>query len=303
MPIKAQQTRFKRFKKYLSSKMFSDDSYSYGEYQKDSKGNIINSSSNQQPGEEDERENWSGRCDFFLSCLGYAVGLGAVWRFPYLCYKNGGGVFLIPYLIFLFLVGIPLFFLELNLGQFTSQGPINCWKMAPIFKGLGFSMVIASFYLCVYYNMIISYSIYFLFYTFENPLPWSKCDPIWKSINCTDDFENFVIRCDQADMYRDPNGLCYSYSSLDRQSIGWWDKEKRLEFQKPVLPSQDFFYVNILQKSDGLENSSGLVWQLVLTLFLAWVIVFLCMFKGIKSSGKVCFSLFYIYSTLKAIFT
>ena len=287
VPISVPKTRRQRLKDYFMKLIFSDDtSYAYGEYQKDDDGNIIDKAVIKSSDPAD-RENWSGRCDFFLSCLGYAVGLGAVWRFPYLCYKNGGGVFLIPYTIFLFLVGIPLFFLELNLGQFTSQGPFNAWKMAPIFKGLGISMTIASFYVCIYYNMIIAYSIYFLFYSFQSPLPWSRCDPIWQSLNCTDDFENFVIRCDQADVYRDPNGLCYNYSSIARQSIGWWDKQKRLEFKKPVLPSQDFFYVNILQKSDGLENSEGLVWQLVLTLFLAWAIVFLCMFKGIKSSGKV----------------
>ena len=62
-----------------------------------------------------------------------------------------------------------------------------------------------------------------------------------------------------------------------------------MEFKKPVLPSQDFFNINILAKSNGLENSEPLVWQLVLCLFFAWLIIFLCMFKGIKSSGKVVY--------------
>ncbi len=288
-PVVLPRTRGQRMKDYVMKKIFSDDtSYSLGEYQKDADGNIISSSVKLNGGPED-RENWSGRCDFFMSCLGYAVGLGAVWRFPYLCYRNGGGVFLIPYFIFLILVGIPIFYLELNIGQFTSQGPINCWKMAPIFKGLGISMTITSFYLAIYYNMIIAYSLYFLFYSFQSPLPWSKCNPILQSMNCTDDFDNFIIRCDQADVYRDPNGLCYSYSSDSRQSIGWWNREKRLEFKKPVLPSQDFFNINILAKSNGLENSEPLVWQLVLCLFFAWLIIFLCLFKGIKSSGKVVY--------------
>jgi SNF family Na+-dependent transporter len=132
-----------------------------------------------------KRETWSGKYDFFVSALAYAVGLGAVWRFPYLCYKNGGGVFLIPYFFFLLVIGVPLVFLEMAVGQFTSSGPLTCWRMAPFFRGLGISMNIVNTYFITYYNMILAYALYFLYYTFAsvigNELPWYKCNPKWSS--------------------------------------------------------------------------------------------------------------------------
>ena len=58
------------------------------------------------------RENWTSRSGFIIAAIGSAVGLGNIWRFPYIAYENGGGAFLIPYLIALITAGLPLLFLD-----------------------------------------------------------------------------------------------------------------------------------------------------------------------------------------------
>ncbi|GCC34555.1 hypothetical protein chiPu_0013030 [Chiloscyllium punctatum] len=98
------------------------------------------------PGEEGdenmERGNWSLKTDYLLSMIGCAVGLGNVWRFPYLAYRNGGGVFLIPYTLMLALIGIPMFFLESSFGQFASLGPVAAWKAVPMLQGFGLAFIV-----------------------------------------------------------------------------------------------------------------------------------------------------------------
>jgi len=80
------------------------------------------------------RGSWARHSQFFLSCVGNAVGLGNIWRFPHLAYKNGGGAFLIPYFVSLVFMGVPLFCLEVALGQFASLGPIAVWEVNVLFK-------------------------------------------------------------------------------------------------------------------------------------------------------------------------
>ncbi|XP_044034714.1 sodium- and chloride-dependent neutral and basic amino acid transporter B(0+)-like isoform X2 [Siniperca chuatsi] len=84
--------------------------------------------------ENPERGNWTNKTESMLSMIGYAIGLGNIWRFPYLAYRNGGGAFLIPYFLMLVLCGTPLFFLESAISQFCSQGPISIWRAVPILQ-------------------------------------------------------------------------------------------------------------------------------------------------------------------------
>lgn len=84
---------------------------------------------------EPERENWGKSIEFLMSCIAMSVGLGNVWRFPFTALENGGGAFLFPYLIVLCIIGRPLYFLEMVIGQFSSRNSIDIFDISPIFRG------------------------------------------------------------------------------------------------------------------------------------------------------------------------
>ncbi|CAH1233368.1 SLC6A5 [Branchiostoma lanceolatum] len=161
--------------------------------------------------------NWSHKMDYLLSLLGFAVGLGNVWRFPYLCYRNGGGAFLIPYVIMLLLSGLPLFLMELALGQFASQGPISVWKLSPIFKGVGFAMFTISSLIGIYYIVLLAYSIFYLFASFTSELPWNTgCTNAWNTPDCTISDHGLIWI----------NGTWYNRTEI--QDTELWNSSKRV---------------------------------------------------------------------------
>uniref|UniRef100_A0A669E6C4 Transporter n=1 Tax=Oreochromis niloticus TaxID=8128 RepID=A0A669E6C4_ORENI len=129
-----------------------------------------------------ERGKWGSKKEFILSVAGAIIGLGNVWRFPYLCYKNGGGAFFIPYVLFLVTCGIPLFVLETALGQYTSQGGIMCWrKVCPLFEGMGYASQMILFYGGISYIVILAWAFLYLFSSFSGELPWATCNNTWNT--------------------------------------------------------------------------------------------------------------------------
>uniref|UniRef100_A0A669PQP9 Transporter n=1 Tax=Phasianus colchicus TaxID=9054 RepID=A0A669PQP9_PHACC len=210
-------------------------------------------------GEMEERGQWSSKVEFVLSVAGEIIGLGNVWRFPYLCYKNGGGAFLIPYLIFLFTCGIPLFLLETALGQYTSQGGVTAWrKICPIFEGIGYSSQVIEVYLNIYYIIILSWALFYLFSSFTTVLPWASCNNPWNSDLCVD-FLN---------------------------SSDWDNRTVPANATSPVV---EFWEKRVLGLTDGIHKLGTVRWELALCLLLAWIICYFCIWKGVKSTGKVVY--------------
>ncbi len=207
---------------------------------------------------------WGSKFQFFLSSLGYAIGFGNVWRFPYLAYENGGGTFLIPYVIMIFFVGLPLFFLEVAVGQYSRVGPSSAYaRMTPIMSGLGICMLAASFLLCIYYNVLVSWVIYYIFAGFAEELPWAKCA------------KNHGSHCIDAKMLKFGEPMCVKNGG------------------PCISAAENFFQHDVMggncSDCTDWEHYGSLQWKLVLCLLLAWFVTGASLIKGIQSSGKVMY--------------
>ncbi|GFR60167.1 transporter [Elysia marginata] len=134
--------------------------------------------------EESERGGWDSWFEFLFSSLGSMVGLGNIWRFPYVCYRSGGGAFLIPFFVSMIVCGCPLIFLETAYCQFSNLGPGKVWVVCPLFKGIGFGMMTVTFVVSIYYTVIMAWTLYYAVASFSSTLPWSVCQPGLRSLEC-----------------------------------------------------------------------------------------------------------------------
>uniref|UniRef100_A0A0P5K3J4 Transporter n=1 Tax=Daphnia magna TaxID=35525 RepID=A0A0P5K3J4_9CRUS len=217
--------------------------------------NVLDTEGDQQP----QRENWGNPAEFLLSCISMSVGLGNIWRFPYVAYANGGGAFLIPYLIVLFFIGRPLYFLEMILGQFSSAGSVKVWEVVPIVKGIGYGQALATWYVVTYYCVLMALAFFYLFSSFQAVLPWTVCKAEW-STNET---------------------ACYNSSgNLTGLDITNTSKSS----------AELFFYKDVLKLAENFDDGLGLPeWRLSLCLLLCWILIFATLAKGVSSSGKVAY--------------
>ncbi len=118
------------------------------------------------PAGSKSREAFGGRWIFILAAMGSAVGLGNIWRFPYIAYENGGGAFIIPYLVALLSAGIPLLFFDYALGhRFKGSPPLTFRRLAKWTETIGWWQVLICVVIGVYYAAILGWSTMYIFFS------------------------------------------------------------------------------------------------------------------------------------------
>ncbi|XP_029380726.1 sodium- and chloride-dependent betaine transporter-like [Echeneis naucrates] len=203
-----------------------------------------------------DRGQWANKTEYIMVVAGSVVGLGNVWRFPYLCYKNGGGAFLIPYIMFAVVCGFPLFLLETSSGQYTQEGFITSWKkLCPLAQGIGYGYFMMKLYdFC--YIVVQAWALFYLVFSFRSELPWVSCSNTWNTAHCL--------------------GLQPNSSS-------------NLITNRTTSAATEFWERRVLSMSGGIEEIGSVRWDLALCLLVCWVICYFSIWKGVRSSGKVAY--------------
>ncbi len=122
----------------------------------------------EQADQESRRGGFSSRRVFILAAIGSAVGLGNIWRFPYVAYENGGGAFLLPYLVALLTAGIPFLLLDYAIGhRHRGSAPLSFARLRRGTEGLGWWQVGICFMIAVYYAAVIAWALRYTFFSLD----------------------------------------------------------------------------------------------------------------------------------------
>ncbi len=174
----------------------------------------------------------------------------------------------------IFVLGLPLFFMELALGQYNQCGAITCWKkICPLLSGVGYVVVLIAFYTDFYYNVIISWGFYYFFESFRSKLPWSSCQNTWNTKYCYE-ISSLLL-----------NDNITNTSSISKRTF----LDQNNKTMQTVSSSEEFFFNKLynLGTDLGMHDLGSLLLVNTMCLALVFVICYFSMFRGVQTSGKV----------------
>ncbi|XP_048511531.1 sodium-dependent nutrient amino acid transporter 1-like [Athalia rosae] len=209
----------------------------------------------------EKRATWGNSVEFVMSCIALSIGFGNVWRFPFTAYENGGGAFLIPYVIVLLFIGKPFYYLEMIVGQFCSSTHLKAWRISPGFKGVGWAQTFSLTILATYYCSLMALNLFYLFASFSSELPWAYCRDEWGD-DCVD-------------------------SGSGRSNFTWTNETTNRRSSAEL-----YFTKEVLKEVDDVDEGIGLPdWRLTLCLLASWLTICGVLSRGVKSTGKASYFL------------
>ncbi|XP_048239176.1 sodium- and chloride-dependent glycine transporter 1-like [Haliotis rufescens] len=182
-----------------------------------------------------------------------------------------------------------MFFLESAISQFSGKAAKQVWSFCPMFKGIGIGGVIFTFIFTTYYNLYLAWPIYYMVKSCSSVLPWTTCGNSWNTDLCVE-------------------GVKTAYNSnMTALSVNSTDTTTAAESWENVTlahtSAEEFWQYNVLGVSTGLEDVGSVQWPIAGCLFGSVVMIFLCLIRGVKSSGKVVYVTALLpYVLLTAIF-
>lgn len=227
-----------------------------------------------------EKNFWKRKFEFLIWSIGFNNGFLNIFRIPYMQYRNGGSTFLIPYLLTMFIVVLPSYYLGLVFGQISKTGILTAWKSKVDGRGIGYALFFLTFLFAaeyIYLTCQIMIYMYYVVISFFRVVPWSNCNNPFNTKQCTTE-RNYGIEVGG------PNQVNYTY-------IG-----------PPPNPSTEFYRYYILdgQKNDHYDVQFGksiINFIYIIPLAVCFILSLLCTIRGIKSLSKI----FYILTFLPII--
>ena len=207
---------------------------------------------------EEHNEVWSNQVQFILTAVGLAVGLGNVWRFPYLAYAHGGAAFLIPYIFFGVTFGLPVLYIEFLMGQYSRSNPAKAfYRYAPAFQGVGLLTALLDFLIGAFYALVIAWAeLYLVYIVMGQSWKWTTCGNWWNNesrlalrlniffSDCiSTDSHNFCRQKNSSFPYAMANGTCTSAQPAKNIENG----------AQQFFGSVAFFFYDVLV-SDGIYS-------------------------------------------------
>ncbi len=195
------------------------------------------------PQPRQKREFFGSRNMFILAAIGSAVGLGNIWRFPYVAYENGGGAFIVPYVIAVVCAGIPLLFFDYAIGhRYGGSAPLSMARISRWLESIGWWQVLICFIIGIYYAVIVAWAAMFMIYSVTGA--WGD----------------------------DPNGFFFGDFLQVSETVGFTGEFVPHIFWPSLLVWAVTFIVIFLGVNKGIARANLIFMPLLVTMFLIMVV-------------------------------